>query len=225
MSIKSVLEDLLAVRSLSIPKPEVHWAGRNLEWMNRVFANGFRQTDTTWEVACMHLLSPPASEGDIANVAESLEISVPSDLREFWQISNGAELFVAMCRGEEACIRDSMSPGSSRIVRYKLSGTSDIIRLNRDLFRIFKECYPDCKDMKLNYIAFCEAMDGNYQSMLLEQPGLGKVFMLHHEHIYCPHDEKHCILNDTLAESLEAWFRLLIDTGGFGGRGENVGSM
>ena len=229
MCIKSVLEELLALRTLSIPKNEVHGGARSLEWMNRVFANSFWQTSTAWMVECTHLLNPPAAENDIANVAKSLEISVPNELRQFWQISDGAELFVTMCMGDEAAIRESMSPGASRIVRYKLYGTSDIIRLNRDLFTNFRECLgndPDYKDaLKSNYIAFCDAMDGNYQSILLDEPGLGKVFMLHHEHTYCPHDEKHCILNDTLAQSLAGWFRLLIDTGGFGGRGENVGSI
>jgi hypothetical protein len=44
--------------------------------------------------------------------------------------------------------------------------------------------------LKSNYIAFYDAKDGNYQAILLEGPECGKVFMLHHEHYYCPHGEK-----------------------------------
>jgi len=238
MSVKSALDKVLATRTLEFPKERRGYdpAERRQhlhDLMRHLFAESFWETETAFVVECTHNLRPSATAADIDNVAKSLDIVVPEQLRQFWEICDGAELFVAKCKGEETRYRDA-------VVCYDIRGTSDtgpkrwtgdrnVIDLTRYLFKNFRECLgddPGFKDMlKSNYIAFCDAYDGNNQAILLDGPEYGKVFMLHHEHTYCPHDEKDCILNDTLAPSFESWLRLLAETRGYGGRGVNVGSI
>ena len=74
----------------------------------------------------------------------------------------------------------------------------------------------------LNYVAFCNAHDGNYLAILREGPEQGKVFFLDHEYEFFPYDESTIEAYYTIAESLEAWLELVAKTKGWGGFGRRV---
>jgi hypothetical protein len=76
---------------------------------------------------------------------------------------------------------------------------------------------PDFRDFHtLNYVAFCDAHDGNYLAILREGPEQGKVFFLDHEYLFRPYSERDADLYYTVAESLEAWLELVVKTKGVG---------
>ena len=78
----------------------------------------------------------------------------------------------------------------------------------------FREC------RQLNYLAVCDADDGNYQSLLLRPEFDQRVFLLFHELFYRPLSENDREFNYTIAESLSAWLALIAAvTGGWAGRG------
>ena len=78
---------------------------------------------------------------------------------------------------------------------------------------------------RLNYLAICDATDNNYQAILLEGLERGTVFFLNHEYFGRPYTERDSDLYYTLASSVEAWFELIVESGGWGGRGEMTGGL
>src|SRR5262249_18378805 len=90
MSVISALHEVLATRPLEFPKerrgydPIGHCAHLR-KVMKGLFADSFWESETALLVECTHKLRPPATAGEIDNVAKSLGMVVPEQLRQFWE--------------------------------------------------------------------------------------------------------------------------------------------
>jgi hypothetical protein len=218
MPVQSVLSEILAMHRLTVPKKDV-----TLQTITSVFAEDYLEIDDGWSLRCYHERNAPVSDEEIRELERALSIKVPQGYQEFLQMSNGARLFIVSRKGKH-----EVFPGS-RHIRYNLFGASELVEINRKLFgefRTFLGTDPAYKDMlKSNYLAFCDVADGNFLSILLEGRARGRVFFMNHEYYYCPYSEAVSDLNYTLAQSFEDWLKLLIQTGGWGGRGHMVGGL
>jgi hypothetical protein len=207
MSIAKLLADLIDIKELAIPKRQ-----RTHEQVT--FAYG-EPTDSRgqWLVHCSHRLRKPASTREIRQAEGKLGFRLPREYVRFLKVTNGAKLF---------CIPMRYDPKEIH-TRHHLFGTRELVSMNRKLFRIFRECYKDdpeyCNVNAVNYLAFCDAYDGNYQSFLLEEQGRGKVFLLFREFLYRPYARGDAYFCYTIAPSFEEWLKLILQTRGWGGRG------
>ncbi len=114
-------------------------------------------------------------------------------------------------------------------MRYRLFSCSELLRINRLLLEIFLGAYSDDPEFNnvraLNYMAFCDAADDNYQAIVIDGQHPSRVFLLFNEFQCRPYSERDRDFCYTISESLESWFQLILDTGGWGGRGMLHGSL
>ena len=166
------------------------------------------ETPQDWLVPCHHIVNPPAAPGQITRIKEVLKLEVPIQLRQFLELSNGAKLYSLL--------------GSS-IARYELFNTDEIINVNAELWENFRGLLGNDRDFKdvsrLNYLAFCDALDGNYIAIILDGPHQGEIFFLLHELCYRPFSEDDLEFYPIIASSFANWLKLLIETKGSGGFG------
>jgi hypothetical protein len=177
------------------------------------------ETEHSWLVPCRHETSPPATKEHIAWMGKELGIAVPEELGQLLLLSNGPKLF---------CVHSTRNgvplPTPSR-VRYPLLSASQIVALNKELWDTFWGCLgedPDfCQVTRLNYIAFCDAHDGNYLAVQSEAPYVGQVFYLDHELLFRPFSDHEFDREfyPVVAPSITAWLDLLADTSGWNGFG------
>jgi hypothetical protein len=210
MAIESVLRQILGMDRLSIPKALI-----KLEIMKSVFLDDFEDDGDVWKLKCYHEVQAPATKNNIDRCEAALNKKLPDELTELLRITNGVKLFIAPRKGQ-----DHWSPGT-RHVRYDIFGTDELVTIHQRLLGMFLDSPsvdPNISDV--NYIAFCDADDGNYIATLHEQDDSGKIVFINKEYYYCPYSEEVSDLDYTLAESLEKWLELLLTTGGWGGRGE-----
>jgi hypothetical protein len=122
--------------------------------------------------------------------------------------------------------RKSQKSPDTEHIRYRLLGTWELVELNYRLRNDFRSTLgngpEDKKTPELNYVAFCDVTDGHFLAILLHGRSKGRVFFLDRESAY---DKESSDLYYTLADSLEAWIRLIVATGGWGGRGESFGGF
>jgi len=184
------------------------------------FGDVLIETEDAWLVPCTHTTYAPALPEDIRAIEQSLGFALPESLHHFLQLTNGAQLYVA-----PLAWKPSWSTKGDYI-HYHIFSTLELVKINREMletFRHFARLDPAYRNIHtLNYVAFCDAHDGNYLAILREGPEQGKVFFLDHEYEFFPHDESTIEAYYTVAESLEAWLELVVKTKGWGGFGRRV---
>jgi hypothetical protein len=184
------------------------------------FGDVLIETEDAWLVPCTHTTYAPALPEDIRAIEQSLGFALPESLHHFLQLTNGAQLYVA-----PLAWKPSWSTKGDYI-HYHIFSTLELVKINREMletFRHFARLDPAYRNIHtLNYVAFCDAHDGNYLAILREGPEQGKVFFLDHEYEFFPHDESTIEAYYTVAESLEAWLELVAKTKGWGGFGRRV---
>jgi len=187
------------------------------------FGDVLIETEDAWLVPCTHTTYSPALPEDIRAIEQSLGFALPESLHHFLQLTNGAQLYVA-----PLAWKPSWSTKGDYI-HYHIFSTLELVKINREMletFRHFARLDPTYRDMHtLNYVAFCDAHDGNYLAILREGPEQGKVFFLDHEYEFFPYDESTLEAYYTVAESLEAWLELVVRTNGWGGFGRRAPSI
>jgi hypothetical protein len=143
-----------------------------------------------------------------------------SDFRQFLAITDGANLFAAP--GPSFPDPSIKNP----YVRFALFGCEDLVRMNAILLWQFREVYSVEAEFEavtqLNYLAFCDAGDADFQA-LLRDANDHRVFLLFHEFTYRPYSLRDTTWYYDIAPSLESWFELILRTGGWGGRGSKGG--
>jgi hypothetical protein len=218
MTIDSALSTITKMPGLAIPK-EAH----SYERVKRILGEPSGETTGAWVVACTHVLTNPATAADIKGAEDELGFGIPEEYRRLLRISNGASLFVV----PQIWLHDTF-PGAQH-VQYRLFGTEELVDTHSKLLGIFRDNYADDPElrhvMSVNYLAICDATDGNYQAILLQGPEHGKVFLLLNELLGRPYSEGDRDLYYTIADSLENWLQLISDTGGWGGRGQLTGGL
>jgi len=184
------------------------------------FGDVLIETEDAWLVPCTHTTYSPALPEDIRAIEQSLGFALPESLHHFLQLTNGAQLYVA-----PLAWKPSWSTKGDYI-HYHIFSTLELVKINREMletFRHFARLDPSYRNIHtLNYVAFCDAHDGNYLAILREGPEQGKVFFLDHEYEFFPYDESTIEAYYTIAESLEAWLELVAKTKGWGGFGRGV---
>jgi hypothetical protein len=184
------------------------------------FGDVLIETEDAWLVPCTHTTYAPALPEDIRAIEQSLGFALPESLHHFLQLTNGAQLYVA-----PLAWKPSWSTKGDYI-HYHIFSTLELVKINREMletFRHFARLDPSYRNIHtLNYVAFCDAHDGNYLAILREGPEQGKVFFLDHEYEFFPYDESTIEAYYTIAESLEAWLELVAKTKGWGGFGRGV---
>ena len=163
-----------------------------------------------WLVPCTHTLNSPASPDDLQRAERLLNRPLPEALAHFLLVSNGADLYVSVLPDRE----------NMEWARYHLFGTDELVKTNEQLSEYYKEDWPRQPNDPdaLQYVAFCDGINGGYLCILLETQQRGLVFHLHREHYaqpYCPE----AIMNAVVAESFEAWLAIIAEFKGVGGFG------
>jgi hypothetical protein len=204
---------------------ENHWAVRK-DWLYdrddllKSFGQIAGETEEEWLIPCWHILNPPATRVEIEMAQEQLGYKLPDELHQFLQIANGARLYCLT----PLWLLDTFP--NAQYQRYHIFSTLEVVTINQNLLKDFRAMLgndPDFRDLHtLNYVAFCDAHDGNYLAILREGPEQGKVFFLDHEYLFRPYSERDADLYYTIAESLEAWLELVVKTKGWGGFGRRV---
>ena len=209
---KSVLDKIKGMGTLAIPK-SIH----TLENVEFVFGPIAGETKDAWLVQCSHAFHPPASLLEIREAEQQLGFPFPSQYRDLLQITNGARLFCVPRKWLE-----QTSPGAMHI-RFELYGCNELVRMNKRIRETFLGAYADDPEYKecrqLNYMAFCNAEDGNFQSLLLEDVLNSQIFLLFHEFSYRPYDMRDAEFCYRISDSLTSWLELIQSSGGWEGRG------
>jgi hypothetical protein len=89
MSIAVAFQDLLKLRTLSIPMSAV-----SLDTVEESFGPRIQEKSDEWHVPCSHYCNPGARSAEIKAASDALPWSVPDALAELLQICNGSSLFV-----------------------------------------------------------------------------------------------------------------------------------
>jgi hypothetical protein len=180
------------------------------------------ESANAWLLPCRHVLHQPAPEEQINNLEDQLRYTLPSHLREFLSLTNGAELYKVSVPGIPDWIRkNDPDPG---YIRYHLYSVDELLTKNREALKIFRDFAvsdPIYEDVyNLNYVAFSYAYDGNQLGILLHGDEKGKVFLLDHEYEFFPYDDSTIEAYETIAPSLEDWFALVAQSHGWRGFGD-----
>ena len=215
MSIEKRLYEMLQQNALGVPKDKY-----SRERITRVVGEILSETANTWFVPCTHSPSPQATTEQIHSVEQALGFVLPQDLHHLWLQMDGGKFYIV----PRMWLRDTFP--EARHVRYHIFSTLELVTINQNLLKDFRAMLgndPDFRDLHtLNYVAFCDAHDGNYLAILREGPEQGKVFFLDHEYLFRPYSERDADLYYTVAESLKAWLELVAKTKGWGGFGRGV---
>jgi hypothetical protein len=218
MPVKTILDRLVLVRNLEVPKSCL--SNEQVVLLSDAIAG---ETQTSWLIECSHALNPPATVESIESAEKDLGFPIPEQYRRFLEVADGAELFVVPTPwlGPEF-----QSPAH---VWYRLFGCRKLTEVNLELFRAFRDVYSDDPELRdchrLNYLAFCDADDSNYEAMLVQEGMDRRVFLLFHELFYRPYSDVDRDFYYSIADSLEDWLDLIIRTRGWGGRGPLTGSL
>ena len=156
-------------------------------------------TEVGWSSARTSL--PRPGDEAVASAEEQLGLVIPAQYKALLKVTDGARLF---------CIRtpwlDSDFPESAH-VWYRLFSCEELVRVNRELVQVFRRVYSDDSEFRecrqLNYLAFCDADDGNYQAMLARPDCDRRVFLLFHELFYRPYSDADSEFNYTIAQIAE----------------------
>jgi hypothetical protein len=209
VTIEQQLADICKAQEMAIPKDK-HTGAQ----VTSIYGTPMGETQDCWLVRCSHSLNKPASVAEIAQAEEALGLLIPQEYQNFITIANGAELFSVPVVCEEF---------PQPHIRYRLFGTKDLVDYNVRFLQRFRAHFADDPKYKearsLNYLAICDAYDGNYQAVLLEGRKAGIVFLLFRESLRVPYDETEAEFYYTIADSFEQWLELIHKTKGWGGRG------
>ena len=206
LSLNKLLAQVLSVESLMVAKSEI--SPSQISSLKE-FVNG--EDEQFWHIACTHRLYAQASEETIEQTEILLQKTLPSDLKSLLRLTNGGELFIA----------PNLWFPEENYARYRLFGTTEIRKVNQDLFDRFRGMLgkdPDFQNIyTLNYIAFCDAHDDNYLAALLDNPMYGSIFFLDHEYLYRPYSVQDSDLYYPVSNSLENWIEQLVSFSGWNG--------
>jgi hypothetical protein len=216
MSLSDVYKRALDTKELAMPKATYERSDVD------VFVAGdvIHETEQYWLVPCGHITNVPATAEQVAWMEKETGLKVPEQLSQFLFLSNGAKLFCLYSIGW-----DGVRLPDPSCMRYPIFSASEIVELNKELWDNFWDALGDdpdfCHTTRLNYIAFCDAHDGNYLAILVEEPYVGQVFFLHHELLFRPFSEREFDREfyPIIAPSFTAWLELLVDTKGWDGFG------
>jgi hypothetical protein len=213
MSINERIDRILAQKTLAVSK-ELY----SLERIVFVSGEVPSETSDAWLVSCKHELAPPATISEIRDAEQALGIQFPTELVAFLLRTNGANFYIV----PRVWLHD-VNPNAQH-VRYRILCTNEIVQMTKwclNLFRNYAETDSEYHDvMSLNYLVFCDAHNDNYLAMLLEEAHEGTIFFLDHEYNCYPYDQYTAIPYKKVADSLEAWLKLLIESQGWRGFGE-----
>src|SRR5262249_7195299 len=161
------------IRSFSIPKRK--WDLKNLQ---EYFGDQFEESHDAWLIPCKHRLNRPATRGESAKAEKALGVRFPASLCELLRQTDGAQRFIVSLPGLGSSAR------RRRQVYFKMFGASEIVEVNSRLWENFRSIFADDPTVNptepLNYVAFCDAGNANYQALHLEGQRRGKVFLLQH---------------------------------------------
>lgn len=215
MSIASKLQALLEQKILA-----VSWQDYSPEQIARVTGDLPETLGDRWLVPCRHQLSPPATRSELQETERAMCITLPENLRQFLELSNGARLYIVSVYWLRS------GPDIVEHTRYHILSASELIQVNYGLLKCFREVLGNDADFasmdRLNYLAFCDAHNGNYLAIIMEGPEAGKVFFLDHEGFFRPYSELDTDIYYMVAPSFEEWLDLVIEEHGWRGFGEDV---
>lgn len=212
---KTIIQRISKTTELAIPKRQY-----DRTRVVSAFGDTVGESDHSWIVQCSHSLNAPADDEQIAEAQRQLGFSIPEEYKRFLRISNGAKLFV---------VARNRPQGGEPHVRYHLLSCDELVETNLFLRRTFLDAYSDDPEYKgvrnVNYMAFGDATNDNYQAIVVDGPYMGQVFLLFYELQCRPYSEIDSDFYYTIADSLESWFDLIAQTGGWEGRGVQSGSL
>lgn len=218
ISIEKQLHAILEQQNLIFPK-----ADKSREEVYSTFENAVAETSDTWRVPCTHILYPAASPKEIEHAERQLGFAIPQDLRNLLQLTNGARLFVSPM---------VWKPEWGPRIDYEgchILGTNELINVNQTLLKQFHLAFADDPDFRdiyvLNYIAFCDALNGNFHAMQLSGLKQGEIFFLDREGLGRPYYDEFAYMYLPIAKSLRDWLEMIAKTQGREGLDPNMTSL
>lgn len=210
---QELLERISRIECLSVPKG--HY---DRDRATRRFGNIASESSTCWSVPCSHLFKAPASREQIDTAESQLGFRVPDSYKCFLSMSDGAELFR---RPVPSLVQ---SAPTLWIPRFSLFGCDELVRVNKLLFERFRFHYADDPEFKgtstLNYIAFCDADNNNYQALYTSRATNDSfVFLLFRELLCRPYSDLDKDYYQVISDSFNSWLTLVAASGGWQGRG------
>jgi hypothetical protein len=207
-AIQEALEDIQGIKHLAVS------IQRGLP---KQIADAVIQTPTHWHVPCSHIFYPPATESELEALRAGLGQVIPLPLMELLRVTNGAELFRI-----HYSIQDDYW-----VARYEILNCARLLHVNKELRQIFQS-YAEFDDnyrdkiekLKLDYLAFCDVLDGNYLAFNLQSSSVQPIFYLDHDYGAYPYSDKSAREGYFhIAKSLQEWLDILIRTDGQDGIG------
>lgn len=213
-NLEKLWREVLRFSVLHVPK-----ARYTYEELEEMVEGIVGETAEAWLVRCWHEPNAPVNEDTLWEMEQEMKQvwgkSIPEELRQLLRLADGGRLFVLSLKDWQ---------GIAPYARYHIFSTTELATINRNLLKDFRAMLgsdPDFRDFHvLNYVAFCDAHNGNYLAILLEGPERGKVFFLYKEYLFRPYSKLDADLYYTVAPSLEAWLELVVRTKGWDGFGE-----
>jgi len=168
-------------------------------------------------VPCRHFLFQGASAEEVNDLEAELGTRLPKSLRSLLTVSNGAHLF---------CLEYEGGPlGPYLLPKYRLLTIEEIAFTQRDLFSTYASYLSDdleqtlLKAQRLDYIAFCDLGDGDYLASRIGENEKEIVFLLDHDYGYFPYSNVRDPEYEIIADSLEEWLSILLNSFGRDGTG------
>jgi hypothetical protein len=181
------------------------------------------ETDVAWLIRCHHTANLPATAEQISSAERLLGFRLPESLHRFYRLADGGKFFVV-----PAPWLQPEFPNAEHI-RYHIFSTAELVTFHQQCMTTFRAMLGEDPDFQhlhaLDYIAFCDAHNGNYLALLLEGPDQGKVFFLHREGLFRPYNAYEFDLYYIVADSLEDWLERVIRTQGWDGFGEMMQTL
>ncbi|MBI3977078.1 MAG: SMI1/KNR4 family protein [Chloroflexi bacterium] len=183
--------------------------------LEEVFGGVLGATNGSWLLPCRHEFRLPAATWQLSRAEQDLGFPIPAALKEFFKVSNGADLF---------SLHYYYAPKwDVWIPQYRILGTDELPSRHQELVESFRACTrkdPDYKDTtELNYLVYCDIGEGNYLAIVLTGPETGHIIHIDREFGfgYLPYDEWTRQAYADVAVSLEAWLERLVLSRGWNG--------
>jgi hypothetical protein len=208
------IQAMVGTRHLRVPK-----VAYSRDRVTRVVgADAVSESSDSWLVKCTQHPNPPATPAEIDSAEQALGYALPVGIRRLLLCANGGRFYAVPLVWQH-----DVFPNATH-VRYHIFSCSELIEYNCRLLQTFHKLLGDDPDFvqyeRLNYLAFCDAHNGNYLAALLEGSATGRVFLLDREYSFRPYSDLDSDLYYSVADSLETWLDLVQSTGGWGGFGQ-----
>lgn len=205
---RATIEKITAVSYFPVPKV------RYPKGVPQSLREGAVETPIYWELPCSHILNSGAGQDEITSLRRTT--AIPEQIATLLAICNGGDLFRLHYHPQ--------GQQDSWLGRYRLLTATDLRQVNQQMLKTFRSYAQNDLEVRhireLNYLAFCDIGDGDFLAVTRAGADSTTVFYLDHEYGFYPFGGRgtgHAY--EAVADSIDSWLDLLLQTRGAGGIG------